>query len=342
MASPDSVTSLAKTATAKMAFADEPGKQQPGDESAKDSPQVLYSVIGKLLLNDKYSDLTLHCGGQDLKVHRAIVCMQSTFSAKARDSGFLESTTQIINLPEDRPEILTLFLQFLYTGNYPDAEHPEPKTPAPEALMTLGDENASACDDEYHPEEYGEYECYEDDDEVQYDDDEEHEEQEPAEEEEENIEETEANDGEGEIDASQNHGDVNNEDSDENNSSGSVSANQPAKGNGEEAKDPHSTDAEDADDRLLTSLRVYVMADKYDVPSLKLLARERFFTRAPLAFAAYADFSAVVDELYQTTGPADHAMRMIPCCLVVARCVRDSQAIEAMELVICKHGNYGF
>ncbi|KJZ72116.1 hypothetical protein HIM_08489 [Hirsutella minnesotensis 3608] len=89
MASPDSVTSLAKAVTAKMAFTDEPDKHQPGDESAKDSPQVLYSVIGKLLLNDKYSDLTLHCGGQDFKVHRAIVCMQSTFFAKACDSGFL-------------------------------------------------------------------------------------------------------------------------------------------------------------------------------------------------------------------------------------------------------------
>lgn len=53
---------------------------------------------------------------------------------------------------------------------------------------------------------------------------------------------------------------------------------------------------------LFISLRVYVMADKFDVPSLKLLARHRFYNTAREVFQTYSGFPAVVDELTKNYG----------------------------------------
>jgi hypothetical protein len=48
----------------------------------------IYSSLASLLFADKYSDLTIACGGRTFQAHRAVVCSQSAFFAKACDSGF--------------------------------------------------------------------------------------------------------------------------------------------------------------------------------------------------------------------------------------------------------------
>jgi hypothetical protein len=41
-----------------------------------------------------------------------------------------------VNLPEDDPEVLECFLQFLYTGNYEDETHPAWTKPADVTMLS--------------------------------------------------------------------------------------------------------------------------------------------------------------------------------------------------------------
>lgn len=51
---------------------------------------AIYRALKGLLIDDSYSDLVVKCGGREFRVHRAIVCTQSTFFAKlaASASGY--------------------------------------------------------------------------------------------------------------------------------------------------------------------------------------------------------------------------------------------------------------
>lgn len=89
---------------------------------------------------------------------------------------------------------------------------------------------------------------------------------------------------------------------------------------------------------LLTSLRVYVMADKYNVPHLKLLARQRFFITMREAFDTYPYMAAVVDELYETTAPDDFIIREIPCHLIATAYDWDHEIIsDDLERLIARN-----
>ncbi|KAF5249645.1 hypothetical protein FANTH_4953 [Fusarium anthophilum] len=86
-------------------------------------------------------------------------------------------------------------------------------------------------------------------------------------------------------------------------------------------------------------LWLYVMADKYDVPALRLLARDRFYRAMELVWEEAECFPDVVDELYQTTPPTDTAMREIVCRLVAA-VIHVPRVRDKMRSVMMKHGDF--
>jgi hypothetical protein len=86
-------------------------------------------------------------------------------------------------------------------------------------------------------------------------------------------------------------------------------------------------------------LRLYVLADKYDVPALRLLAPVRFYRAVELVWEEAECFPDVVDELYQTTPPTDTAMTEIVCRLVTA-VIHVPRIREKMRNVMMKHGDF--
>jgi hypothetical protein len=90
---------------------------------------------------------------------------------------------------------------------------------------------------------------------------------------------------------------------------------------------------------LFLPLRLYVMADKFDVPALKLLARDRFFYAAEQCWMSNESFPAVVDELYTTTADTEVPMREIVCRLAGPNMHRHEQRAR-LEEVMRKHGDF--
>lgn len=90
---------------------------------------------------------------------------------------------------------------------------------------------------------------------------------------------------------------------------------------------------------LFLPLRLYIMADKYDVPALRLLARDRFYRAAEISWKTADAFPAVVDELYSCTPNTEIAMREIVCRLVGSS-LHDDKLRQKMEPVMRKHGDF--
>lgn len=103
--------------------------------------------------------------------------------------------------------------------------------------------------------------------------------------------------------------------------------------------DPVKKELSKARKDLFLHLRLYIMADKYDVPALKLLARERFYRSAEQTWEVAEEFPAVVDELYSNTNKTEFAMREIVCRLVGNR-VLEGRTRERMDWVMKKHGEF--
>ncbi|CAO1603877.1 hypothetical protein XANCAGTX0491_007453 [Xanthoria calcicola] len=85
--------------------------------------QALATRTAFLLHSADYSDLVITCNGHEFKVHRNIVLPASKVLATACSGKYKEGTGGPIDLSEDDPNAVKRMLQYLYTGNYDDADH---------------------------------------------------------------------------------------------------------------------------------------------------------------------------------------------------------------------------
>ncbi|KAK6819220.1 hypothetical protein RU639_008141 [Aspergillus parasiticus] len=83
----------------------------------------LRDVMRDLLQQGQFSDMEILCQGVTFKVHKAIVCTQSSYFHSAICDGFKESTEKAINLQDDTPETVERILSFLYLRNYREEGH---------------------------------------------------------------------------------------------------------------------------------------------------------------------------------------------------------------------------
>lgn len=325
----------------------------------------IYAGISALLGSDKFSDMAIRCGGREFKAHRAIVCSQSRFFDRALTGGFAvgieaisvplaiytfsrpytdvgtphslwqEAATGIVDLPEDDPDVVQRFLQFLYTGTYTDlfSTYAPPSDACMLSPEQIQDElntppgvQAFCPSDEVPDDEQG------GDREAELSDTPPKEPVEPDE----------------EYDSDES---VNDEVSDaggEAKSSNVLPHNRLATRLREladdfyieeKARQLHRDSHPQVELELLLPLRLYVMGDKFDVPALKVLARDRFYRAAELSWRVADCFPEVVDELYTNTPPTDVALREIVCRLVAVGIKDDDQRLR-MEEVMRKHGDF--
>ncbi|KAL1955399.1 hypothetical protein VTO42DRAFT_8619 [Malbranchea cinnamomea] len=71
-----------------------------------------------LLLQERYSDFTITCGGRTFPAHRAIVCVQSRFFEAALDGKFAEAQSKNVTLVDEDFATVERMLSFMYTGDY--------------------------------------------------------------------------------------------------------------------------------------------------------------------------------------------------------------------------------
>ncbi|OAQ99965.1 hypothetical protein LLEC1_03831 [Akanthomyces lecanii] len=112
------------------------------------SSQASGSVLAQLMASEEYSDLRFSCRGQVLKVHKAVVCPQSSVIQAAVKSGFKESEDNVLNMDAFTPGSARRFVQFLYTKDYnainiaDEEAHPVINVNADQKTTTHGDANA--------------------------------------------------------------------------------------------------------------------------------------------------------------------------------------------------------
>lgn len=255
-----------------------------------------------------------------------------------------EAATSTVDLPEDDPEILEKFLEYLYTGTYNDKVVPKRNTPANVALMN----HEEVMEELSHPPGFvlpvrplkgprepepkpggrgakssgSAFDSDDDPDDSDYQEGDRG--RQPPGPEDRVKTENEEEDKDGlHVEIEQNCVEIQ------------------AMFDGDPATDRNAFIRDQAAVRndLFLHLRVYVMADKFAVPALKLLARDRFYRAAELAWDVADEFPDVVDELYTNTPDTDVDMRGIVCRLV-GNNVFDDRVRERLEPVMRKHGDF--
>ncbi|KAI6859798.1 hypothetical protein KC338_g7209 [Hortaea werneckii] len=93
-----------------------------------DCPQTdLLNALSALHANSKFSDLTITCNYRQWHVHRAILCSRSGFFDGACSNAFREANNRVIDLSDDNEDAVEQMIRFFYHLDYLN----EPKEPRP-------------------------------------------------------------------------------------------------------------------------------------------------------------------------------------------------------------------
>ena len=81
-------------------------------------------VMGmKCMFADKlFTDLTIKCGEEEFKVHKAVLASQSPVFRRMLESDMKEQRTSVIEISDTDPQVISDLLAYLYTGKAPDVD----------------------------------------------------------------------------------------------------------------------------------------------------------------------------------------------------------------------------
>ncbi|KAM3523662.1 hypothetical protein NHJ13051_005000 [Beauveria bassiana] len=82
-------------------------------------PRATQRSFTRLFDEGAYSDLTIVCGDDRHRVHKAIVCPRSKFFASACNGPFQEGESGVVHLPEDDPLAIKMMIHYFYHLDYP-------------------------------------------------------------------------------------------------------------------------------------------------------------------------------------------------------------------------------
>jgi len=270
--------------------------------------------------------MTITCAAPEVfSAHRAIICPQSTFF----DTAIAESDLHWnVHLAGENPENVKRLLEFFYTGTYQDGLAPVGQKPGAVGLMSraelMDDIEATTWDTDsdltvgrvkdWGYEEYNECgECGR------------------------------ASDSDSEIDAVMEVVENDEDDSDDSESESEETSS-------DEISDDEGitisgkildvdTFARSDCKVLFVHLRLYVLADKYDIQPLRLLARNRFKTEAEIIHYSSPRWFEVVEELFSTTRVDDDLIREVPSVLSAAM-AHSPGYWKGIRPIMQKHGDF--
>ncbi|KAK5134178.1 hypothetical protein LTR08_006838 [Meristemomyces frigidus] len=92
---------------------------------SKVTPAALPLAQGlkNIFMDEKYSDLSISCGERAWKVHKLVLCTQSSFFSTACEGEFKEAKEHKIDLSDDGVHFVSTMLHSLYHFDYDDAHH---------------------------------------------------------------------------------------------------------------------------------------------------------------------------------------------------------------------------
>lgn len=250
------------------------------------------SALSTLHLGGKYSDLTVKCNSREYNVHRAILCSRSGFFDGACSNQFREAQTGLIDLSEEDEEAVEHMIHYFYYLDYLTLEdEDEPASPvfrhrAQEALRQRPQKldlshivdplfaQAAAC-----------------------------------------APPTPITPTEGVDPLSRSRHDSSVDRSPRATSPkgktglrGASASSASGSGSECDSDEDEGCEYETDDSNLLTHTRVYALAEKFDVPALKTLAKSKF----EMAMACYYDspeFADAIEEVYCSTIDNDRGLR---------------------------------
>ncbi|KAH7037547.1 uncharacterized protein B0I36DRAFT_380724 [Microdochium trichocladiopsis] len=86
------------------------------------------------LASGKHSDCVVTCGVDEYRLHKVVLCSQSSFF----DRAFSEKETGRVELREDCPQTINAMIEFLYTGDYASVPYPNRKLQGDYAVDVFG------------------------------------------------------------------------------------------------------------------------------------------------------------------------------------------------------------